>query len=151
MWSPSTSTISMARSSPTVSTEQPLLWRCLCGAIHLRERSPVGPQRIEQVVDLAADVDRLIGIGNRPRELGVTKRGDRLAALEEVDPTHVTRRIVAAVDLLDQAGHLAEARLAFKQTTVELLHLEAGLNAHEQDGSHSVLQYQECSLPSIPP
>jgi hypothetical protein len=43
-------------------------------AINVGERPPFGPQRVEHLVNLTADVDRLIGGRNRLREFRLAKR-----------------------------------------------------------------------------
>jgi hypothetical protein len=46
--------------------------------IELGEWPPFGPQRVQHLVCLTPDIHRLVGSGNRSREFGLAKRGERL-------------------------------------------------------------------------
>jgi hypothetical protein len=54
-----------------------LLPRRVCHATDVGERPPVGPQRVEHLVNLTADVDRLVGGRNRLREFRLAKPRSR--------------------------------------------------------------------------
>jgi hypothetical protein len=60
---------------------------------------PLRPERVHNLVDLTAHLDRFVGGRDRAGELRLAKRFESLLALEGVDAAHVTRRTVTAVDL----------------------------------------------------
>src|SRR5215207_10257325 len=104
---------------------------------HHRERPALRPQRVEQLIGFTAHIYRFVRGRNRAREFCLAECGQRLAAVEEVDPAHIACRGVAAVDLLHEARHLAEPRPPFEQTPVEFCGIKAALDAYEQQCCHS--------------
>jgi len=104
----------------------------------LGEGPLVGPQRIEHLVHLAADLDRFVRGGDSAGELGLPERVERLPALEEVDAAHVAGCAVAAVDLLQETGYVTEVGPPLQQAPLELLRIESGRDPNEEDGGHGV-------------
>lgn len=61
-------------------------------ALGLDERSALRPERVEHLVDLAADLDRFVGRRDRAGKLRLAKGLESLFALEEVDAADVPGR-----------------------------------------------------------
>ena len=97
------------------------------------DRAALRKQRVHDLVDFAPNVVGLVGRWDRLRQFCLAKRGERCLVFEEIDAADVTGRLIAPVDLLDQARHLAKTRASRQKPTLEFFRLEGGPHAHEQD------------------